>query len=257
MSDSCPFICVCFPFPQTTIITHLLEWGQLPGQAWGREAAVFACFGQVSLYCESEAVLPETIRCNTFILGVAAFRDALPSPSAHQHPFPPLFQKHSLVDSKIGQIKIQWPQKPCCFTWVLSKSAFLAGVSPPTFSVRESTCSVAFWYSKGHCQVIEVKNMTCLKMLTSIFNVAEWLVCSNPEAEVWHLLWSRNTWPMMAGSLRLPWLQQKLREVLVRWRRAVRHSHCATLLSTAAKWVQFGWSPYLNFGGSRVQAWSL
>lgn len=33
MGDSCPFICVCFPLPKTTIITHLLEWGQLPEQA--------------------------------------------------------------------------------------------------------------------------------------------------------------------------------------------------------------------------------
>lgn len=36
---------------------------------------MFAGFGQVSLYCGSEAVLPEAVRCDTFILGVAAFRD--------------------------------------------------------------------------------------------------------------------------------------------------------------------------------------
>lgn len=33
MGDSCPFICVCFPLPKNTIITHLLKWGQPPEQA--------------------------------------------------------------------------------------------------------------------------------------------------------------------------------------------------------------------------------
>lgn len=105
------------------------------------------------------------IHCNTFLLGDSYFQRwlelPLPSPSAHHHLFSPLCQKHSLVDSKSGQIKVQWPQKPCCFTLVLSKLALSDGVPPPTFSAREvSTCSVAFWYVKGHCQVIEVKNMT-------------------------------------------------------------------------------------------------
>lgn len=94
-----------------------------------------------------------------------------------------------------------------------------------------------------------------LKLLTSILNAAGWLPCSNTEAEVWHLLQSRNTWPVTAWlpeELVAPFAlsPQKVWEVLVWWWRAAAFSHRATLLGTAAKWMQFGWRLYLILEGA-------
>lgn len=57
-----------FPFPKPPPLP--ISWNVHSFQdRHGGEAAVFASFDKVSLYCGSEVLLPETAHCNTVILG--------------------------------------------------------------------------------------------------------------------------------------------------------------------------------------------